>query len=459
MNNKGNWEFSFFQKTYEDKNHNINKEATIKVALRPDNGFNPRLIQQYISPDKSKEEIIMDKKKNKEPLNTKEMIIITNYLAKQKTAIEADIMLIEKHSLGAKPTTKEGKIRLLLHTLDYQIKNNNYDFVANIYLRLMEDQFKLSKDLKQEYRVVLNKMEQIVSKIDLIKLQFTKFHTQMPPLNQKGFVKLDDWQIDVINNIDNNISTIITAPTSAGKSVISGYVTTKGKSMFVVPTDALAWQLSAYIGNILGTNIPIITKTYQTSPVRDDMIEIINKSPSLVGTAETIVDFLPFINNDFKWIIFDEVHMIGKREGSAMEYIAKVMNNVSFLALSATIGNIDNILDWFNSIGNGIGNKASKIECNKRFFNLQRYYYNDKLVVIHPFALITENDFIDGTIINKNLEPTPPDVWDLVNELSKEFNLGNIFNLLHCSKVRGSIIVKLLGKFVITVKLLHLKNA
>ena len=424
MNNKGNWEFNFFQKTYEDKNYNINKEATIKVALRPDNGFNPKNIQQYISPDKSKEEVIMDKKKNKETLNTKEMIIMTNYIEKQKAAINNDIILIEKYSLGAKPTTKEGKIRLLLHTLDYQIKNNNTDFVANIYLRLMEDQFKLSRDLKQEYRVVLNKMEQIISKIDLIKLQFTKFHTQMPPLNQKGFNKLDDWQIDVINNIDKNMSTVITAPTSAGKSVISGYVTTKGKSMFVVPTDALAWQLSAYIGSILGTNVPILTKTYQTSPVRDDMIELLNKSPSIVGTAETIVDFLPFIKNDFKWIIFDEVHMIGKKEGSAMEYIAKVLNNVPFLALSATIGNIDSIVEWFQSINK---NTVVKIECTKRFFNLQRYYYdNDKLNIIHPFALITEEDFITGNIIDKNLEPTPPDVWDLVNELMKEFNLGNM---------------------------------
>lgn len=36
-NNKGNWEFSFFQKIYDDKNQTIqNKEATIKVALRSD---------------------------------------------------------------------------------------------------------------------------------------------------------------------------------------------------------------------------------------------------------------------------------------------------------------------------------------------------------------------------------------------------------------------------------------
>jgi superfamily II RNA helicase len=424
MNNKGNWEFSFFQKTYEDKNYNINKEATIKVALRPDNGFNPKNIQQYINPEKTKEEIILDKKKNKEQLNTKEMIIMTNYLEKQKTAVADDIMLIEKYSLGAKPTTREGKIRLLLHTLDYQIKNNNFDFVANIYLRLMEDQFKLTKELAQEYSRLLNKMEQIISKMDLIKLQFTKFYTQMPPLNQKGFNKLDDWQIDVINNIDNNISTVITAPTSAGKSVISGYVTTKGKSLFVVPTDALAWQLSAYIGNILGTNVPILTKTYQTSPVRDDMIDILNKAPSIVGTADTIVDFLPFIKNDFKWIIFDEVHMIGKKEGFAMEYIAKVLNNVSFLALSATIGNVGSIVEWFQSINS---NTVNKIECKKRFFNLQRYYYdNNKLNIIHPFALITEEDFITSNILDKNLEPTPPDVWDLVNELMKEFNLCNM---------------------------------
>jgi len=424
MNNKGNWEFSFFQKTYEDKNYNINKEATIKVALRPDNGFNPKNIHQYINPEKSKEEIVLDKKKNKEQLNTKEQIILNNYLEKQKAAIQYDKELIEKFSLGAKPTTGEGKIRLLLHTLDYQIKNNNYDFVANIQLRLLEDQFKLSRELKQEYSNLLIRMEQITSKLDLIKLQFTKFHTQIPPLNQKGFNKLDEWQVNVINNIDKNISTVISAPTSAGKSVISGYVTMKGKSLFVVPTDALAWQLSAYIGNILGTNVPILTKTYQTSPVRDDMIEIINKAPSIVGTADTIVDFLPLIKNDFKWIIFDEVHMIGKKEGFAMEYIAKVLNNVPFLALSATIGNIDSIVEWFNSISNST---VDKIECNKRFFNLQRYYYdNNKLNVIHPFALITEEDFITGEILNKNLEPTPPDVWELIEELSKEFNLGNL---------------------------------
>ena len=433
INNKGNWEFSFFQKTYDDKNQSIqNKEATIKVALRSDNMFNPKNIKDYINPELSKEEQIIMKNKNKETLKTQEKIIMTNYLAKQHLMVENDKDMIEKYGLVAKVETKEGKIRLLLHTLEYQIKNNNNDFIANIFLRLLEDQFKLSNELKREYQHLLQRMNQIVSKLNLVELQFTKFHTQIPPLNQKGFTKLDDWQINVIDNIDNNISTIISAPTSAGKSIISGYVTIKGKSLFIVPTDALAWQLSAYIGNILGTNVPILTATYQTCPTRDMMIDIINKSESLIGTADVIVDFLPFIKNNFKWIIFDEVHMIGHVEGYHMEYIAKILTNTntSILALSATIGNINELVEWFNMITN---TKFSKIECNKRFFNLQRYNYNNKrLDMIHPLALIDKEDFnsVENTdshpLLDKNLEPTPPDIWDLVCKLESNFNLGEL---------------------------------
>jgi hypothetical protein len=44
-----------------------------------------------------------------------------------------------------------------------------------------------------------------------------------------------------------------------------------------------------------------------------------------VGTPDSIVDYLPFINIDFKWLVFDEIHMIGKPEGSAMEHIIKVI--------------------------------------------------------------------------------------------------------------------------------------
>jgi hypothetical protein len=418
--NKGNWEYSFFQKKF-----NVNDEANIKVSMRPDNGFNPKYIHQYINPELSKEEIILNKKKNNIALKSNESIILDNYLKKIKEDVTNDINMIEKFSLSAKVTTSEGKTRLLLHTLDYQLNKGNHEYVANIYLRLKEEQFTLEEHLKKEYSKQLKQMEFILNKVDLIKLQMTTFHTQMPPLNSKGFSKLDEWQIEVISNIDNNISTLVSAPTSAGKSVLAGYVTIKGRSLFVVPTDALAWQTSAYIGNIIGSNVPILTPTFQSNPNRNEMIELINKAQCIVGTPNSIMDYLPLVNCDFKWVIFDEIHMIGSKEGYPMEMIAKLLNNVPILALSATIGNIDMLVDWFKLISPK--QPICKVVCNKRFFNLQRYYYdNNNLNLIHPLATINIEEIRDGSIYNKSLQPTPPDIWDLAMRLSEYFDLKEL---------------------------------
>ena len=418
--NKGNWEYSFFQKKF-----NPEEESAIKVSMRPDNGFNPKNVHQYISPEISKEEKIELKVKNGELLKSNEKIIYDNYVKKRDDAIKSDIEALKSLGLNAKPQTNEGRTRLLLKTLIVQLDKKNFNLVANIYLRLMEDQFVITPEINQEFSKQILKMNEIVDTLDIIKLQFTKFHTQMPPLNIKGFKKFDEWQIKVIEHMDTaNTSIVVRAPTSAGKSVLSGYATTKGKVLYVVPTDALAWQMSAFVGNILGTNVPIVTVTYQSSPSRDDMIEILNHAPAIVGTADSIVDFLPFIKNDFKWIVLDEVHMIGKPEGSAMEHIVKVLSDVPVLALSATIGNTDELVDWFQSLTT---NSVKLVTCDKRFFNLQRFYYEPEtngLVCLHPLALVDESQIADKSICNKSLQPTPPNAWDLAMKLKEKFDLG-----------------------------------
>jgi len=260
-------------------------------------------------------------------------------------------------------------------------------------------------------------MNLIIDTIDLIELQFTKFYNQMPPLNEKGFNKFDDWQIDTIKNIDANISTIVSAPTSAGKSVLSGYTVSKGKSLYIVPTDALAWQVASYIGSIINKDIPIVTLTYQSIPKRDQFIKLLNSSSAIVGTPEQILDILPFINCDFKWIIFDEIHMMGKAEGSAMETIAKILNNIPFLGLTATVGNINELKEWFCSL---YSKPIETIICNKRFFNLQKYFFDNKLnklVMLNPLSIVSASEFKDRTILNKTLNQTPQDTWSLVNKL------------------------------------------
>lgn len=419
MANKGNWEFSFYQ-----KNHNANLEATNKLLMKPENCFNPKFVQSYIVIQQSKEQIIQEKHNNGEKLKTAEKIILKNYIDKEIRILKNDLFNISKYGSKAHPTSQEGKIHLIFKILEQNITHENKDFIANIYFKLRE--YNISSKLKKEYEIIIDKMNKILIELNLIELQFTKFHTNMPPLNCKGFTKFDDWQIQVINNIDNGISTIINAPTSAGKSVLSGYTTTKGKILFVVPTDALAWQMSSYIGHILNSNIPILTDTYQSIPTRNEMITLLNNSPAIVGTPNIILDFLPFINNNFAWIIFDEIHMIGKEEGFAMENIIKLLNNTNFIALSATISNTDEIQEWLSKITN---KKIDKIICNKRFFNLQKYYYDNKsneFKYLNPLALVTEEQILDGSLINKSLNPTPPDCWDFALKLQKYFDLNEL---------------------------------
>ena len=421
--NKGNWEFSFFQ-----KKHDPNIESNIKLSLKPVNSFNPKDIHQYINPDISKEEQYLRKKQTGKLLKNNEQIIVQNYLDKKAKAIETDILALKIYGLSSQPVTKEGKTRLLLKILEQQLSplkgHINKISVANIYLRLLEDSFELTEQMKEEYKYLLDDMNEIIKDMNLVELQFNNFHSQMPPLNCKGFVKFDDWQIKVINNIDNNLSTIINAPTSAGKSVLSGYVTTKGKSLFVVPTDALAWQMAAYIGHIINANIPIITNTFQSNPSREQLINLLNNAPAIIGTSDCILDYLPFIVNDFKWMVFDEIHMVGKPEGQGMEAIARILNNVPMLGLSATIGNTDELVNKFSNIKNC---KVDKVICDKRFFNLQRYYYdNNNLVCLHPLSLVETSQFEDGTILNKSLQPTPPNIWDLGMKLKQSFNLGDL---------------------------------
>jgi hypothetical protein len=416
-NERGNWEVSFFQKEYKP-----NHEAFLKVSMKPDNGFNPKKIHDYISPQSSKEELLVEKKKDNIPLKKTEEIIISNYLSKEEAKRVADIEAIKTSGFSARVITPEGRTRLLLYTLKYHLSKNNIKDVANIYLRLMEDQFVITPEMDSEYSKELAKMKTIIDNLghfELVKMQFNDFHSQMPPLNIKGFRKLDPWQIEVIKNIDEGVSTIVNAPTSAGKTVLSGYTITKGNILSIVPTDALAWQTSAYFGNITGMNVPILTATYQTFPKRYEMIDCLNKSNVIVGTADTIVKYLPYIKTKFDWVIFDEIHMIGKPEGSAMEQIAKYLTNVPILALSATIGNTDELISWFQKISPE--QPIKKVLCTKRFFNLQRYYYDtsmNDMVALNPLALVEEQQIADGSIMTKSLQPTPPDSWDLAMKIN-----------------------------------------
>jgi hypothetical protein len=419
---KGFWEYSIFQKIIIP-----NEEQNIKAGLKPDNCMDLKKINQYLNPQPSLEEQIVINYNNNVKLSKKDMIIYNSYMNKKKEELKKDILDIEKLGIKASPISIEGKIHYMMHILNIFIKKNQVENIANIYLKLKDSIYKMSDQLKNQYSDILLKMNEIINNLNLIELQFTKFYNQMPPLNQKGFKEFDDWQKETINNINNNKSTIICAPTSAGKSVISGYVVTKGKSLYIVPTDALAWQVASFIGGIMNIDVPILTLTYQSIPKREELIKLLNHSQAIVGTPESIVSFLPFIKNDFLWVILDEIHMMGKPDGSDMELISKILPSSSFLCLSATIGNLNELKEWYENITK---KNMETIVCDKRFFNLQKYFYNDEeknFEMLNPLSLVNINEIENGSIIEKTLNPTPLDTWSLVTKLlENNINLDSL---------------------------------
>jgi hypothetical protein len=414
VDNRGNWPYSFFQRS-------INNEQQIKVQSYTSN-FDHSKIPYLMSSELSPIEILVNKyhnaTQNNEKLSKSDKLRVENYLNKQQKKIEEDFKLLEKSQLNANVETVEGKIRKLFLVCDKYIENNDNDMIFYVYQKLNE------YIIPTMYNDKLDKIKNIISKLDVIKLQFVKYHGSMPPLNENGFKSLDLWQKDVIKKIDDKKSVIVQAPTSAGKSIITGYLYLNAniKVLVVVPTDILAWQTSSMIGKIMNKDIPIITNTYETSIYREELIKRINTSGIVVGTPKQLLDYLPFINIQFDWVVIDEIHMIGKDNCSDMENILKIYNNIPTLVLSATIGNVEYLQEWFNKIGTNM----ELVKCDKRFFNFQHFYYNNGFIRIHPLSMINIEEFENGEILTKTINSTPPDIWDLYIKLSKYFDLGDL---------------------------------
>lgn len=432
VDSKGNWEASSTQ-----RGKNQLKEQAIKAKC-PTGNFDPHMIDSMMDPKPSSESILLEKAKSKVKLSKKEMIIVKNIEQKEKEKIDNDIYLIEKQGLNARPETDEGRIRLLFRYAQFYIDSEK-DTHVYYTLTKMNDILAANSEMQSiidQYSELYQKMIDISEKLNRIYLQTNDFHHNMPPLNEKGFVRLDDFQKKVITNIRNKRSMIVQAPTSAGKSILTSYLFSHRsdiKVLFVVPTDILAWQVASMIGKTLERDIPLATATYQSDTSLDGMLKLIEAAKIFVGTPTTVMDFLPLIKIEFDWVVIDEIHLIGSEKCKEMEPIIKFTSDSNIMALSATIGNITDLRDWFVKIGHI---DVDVIECNKRFFNQQRFFYQDgEMVRIHPLSTISIREIENGSVKTCNLMPTPPDVWDLSQKLNSilpsEMKISNYFSPDH----------------------------
>jgi len=142
----------------------------------------------------------------------------------------------------------------------------------------------------------------------------------------------------------------------------------------------------------------------------------------------------------FDYLVLDEVHTLNGPEGDALQRIVKSCD-CPVLALSATIGNAQQLRSWFQKVRDesiALAVAESKDPENgvilkehfARFINLQRYVVTEsdgkngkkqKLVKLHPVAAMTPERLKNEPDLISALSMTPTDMIDLWRRMRSIF--------------------------------------
>ncbi len=161
---------------------------------------------------------------------------------------------------------------------------------------------------------------------------------------------LDRFQEEAIQAIEQGYSTIVTAPTGAGKTVIAEYAVDKcieldKRIIYTAPIKALSNQKYRDFSAQYGDQIGIMT---------GDVV-LNGNAPVLLMTTEVFRNTV-FDNSerleDVEYVIFDEIHYINDIQRGTVweESIIFAPQNIRFICLSATIPNIAQFTQWMQTV-------------------------------------------------------------------------------------------------------------
>ncbi|WP_276280126.1 ATP-dependent DNA helicase [Halorussus caseinilyticus] len=153
-------------------------------------------------------------------------------------------------------------------------------------------------------------------------------------------------------------SVVASVPTASGKTLVAELamltsVARGGKALYIVPLRALASEKKAEFEEFeqYGIDVGVSTGNYDSDG------DWLGQKDIIVATSEK-VDSL--VRNGAKWVdeltcvVADEVHLVdSKNRGPTLEVtlakLRKLNENLQTVALSATVGNADEIADWLDA--------------------------------------------------------------------------------------------------------------
>lgn len=244
-----------------------------------------------------------------------------------------------------------------------------FDIRDNIPKSTKEDKSSQNKKLRKLFRPFKDTWEAVNNEAvieNLFKMQLTDLHDRLPPLNfHPPPKKLDDFQLQALDYIDQKKSFMLCAPTSSGKTILTSYIASKkGKIMIIVPTDAVALQVFGNIQKSLGCRSAICCGT---------IYNVASSSEVIVGTPKILANHLVDLDVEampFSRVVLDEAHMMDfEVDMEYLSHILTVCGAEQMVLLSATIADPNALLEqWFKNLMPD----AETIVVKKRYFNLNR---------------------------------------------------------------------------------------
>ena len=337
--------------------------------------------------------------------------------------------------------TEEGLLELKFRMLSHfwKLRKEYLPHLMNLYFQLADSNDKEQTELLVKIQKILNDTE--------YKLYMMKHLSYLlPPLNihEPKVKKLDDWQVEVLNYIKKGESVVVKAPTSSGKSFVglSAGIIHK-KILYVCPAKPIAYQVGAHF-SMMGYKVHYLLDNLSHQSYD-------SKTNIFVGVPKDIEDNLYKMGTTFDYAVYDEIHNLNKEDdGHIYENIIKLVN-CPFLALSATIGNIEYLLEVFTKVNNddltnlreekrqdaclksgtpySINTKIHYVEYTKRFINQQKMVYeNGSLQKLHPLSCIGYDD-LNESFLKSNLQFTPYDsavLWETIEEVFENVDKDEI---------------------------------
>jgi len=393
------------------ENLNANVKHIIEDSIKDDNIE----IEKCIHTKQKNKKIIKKADKNKIEKKKKKKIKLENEDENKIKYYMNNLIIKDIYNNLKNIKSENGIINYKCQLLEKLWNNNklrkkNMENIMGLYFELID-----IETLNIKNKQIIEKISKKLNDYDLKLYILKSMGHMLPPLNiwKKKEHRLEDWQLKTFKHIKNGKSVLVRAPTSSGKSFIGmGAAVIHNVIAYICPADPVVYQVGAHFIK-MGYKVHYLVDNLEYNSFSD-------KTNIFLGTPKLFEKMLYKMNINFDYAVFDEIHGLNKEDdGNIYENLIKLVN-CPFIALSATIKNIDRLFNIFKSINPD--KNIELVEYKNRFINQQRWVWkNNNLVELHPLSCINMED-ISNKLLEYNLPFSPKDLAVLWENIEEEFD-------------------------------------